>query len=66
MATLNSQLTDKKQSRTETTSLDSAQICLWPNFLLIKGTDNKRSLSKLSRFAVNKAIIAVLGLFPSI
>ena len=66
MATQHSQLTDRKRSRTDilTTSLDSVQICSWPRFLLIKGTDNERPLSKLSPFAVNKAIVAVLGSDP--
>ena len=32
--------------------------------MLIKGTDNERPLSKLSPFAVNKAIVAVLGSDP--
>ena len=32
--------------------------------MLIKGTDNERPLSKLSPFAVNKAIVAVLGSYP--
>ena len=35
-----------------------------PRFLLVKGTDNERPLSKLSPFAVNKAIAAVLGSDP--
>ena len=66
MATQHSQLTDRKRSRTDilTTSLDSVQICSWPRFVLIKGTDNERPLSKLSPFAVNKAIVAVLGSDP--
>ena len=66
MATQHSQMTDRKQTRTDilTTSLDSAPICSWPRFLLIKGTDNERPLSKLSPFAVNKAIVAVLGSDP--
>ena len=63
---LNTQLTDRKRSRTDilTTNLDTVQICSWPRFLLMKGTDNERPLSKLSPFAVNKAIIAVLGSDP--
>ena len=66
MATQHSQMTDRKRTRTDilTTSLDSAPICSWPRFLLIKGTDNERPLSKLSPFAVNKAIVAVLGSDP--
>ena len=66
MATQHSQLTDRKQSRTDilTMSLDSVQICSWPCFLLIKGIDHKRPISKLSPFAVNKAIVAVLGSDP--
>ena len=66
MATQHSQLIDRKQTRTDilTTSLDSSQICSWPCFLLIKGTDNDRPLPKLSPFAVNKAIVAVLGSDP--
>ena len=66
MATQHSQMTDRKQSRTDilTTSLDSAPICSWPCFLLIKGTDNERPLSKPSPFAVNKTIVAVLGSDP--
>ena len=66
MPTPHSQLTDRKRSRTDilTTSLDSVQICSWPCFLLIKGTDNERPLSKLSPFAMNKAIVAVLGSDP--
>ena len=66
MATQHSQLTDRKRTRTDisTMNLDTAQICSWPRFLLMKGTDNERPLSKLSPFAVNKAIIAVLGSDP--
>ena len=66
MATQHSQMTDRKRTRTDilTTSLDSAPICSWPRILLIKGTDNERPLSKLSPFAVNKAIVAVLGSDP--
>ena len=66
MATQHSQLTDRKQSRTDilTTSLDSVQISSWSRFLWIKGTDNERPLSKLLPFAVNKAIVAVLGSDP--
>ena len=66
MATQHSQLTDRKRSRTDilTLSLDSVQISSWPRFLLIKGTDNERPLFKLSPFAVNKAIVAVLGSDP--
>ena len=47
-----------------TSSLDSVQICSWPGFLLTKGTDNEIPLFKLSPFAVNKAIVAVLGSDP--
>ena len=47
-----------------TSNLDSVQIRTWPRFLLVKGTDNERPLSKLSPFAVNKAIVAVLGSDP--
>ena len=61
-------MTDRKRIRTSpdfmTTNLDSVQICTWPRFLLVKGTDNERPLSKLSPFAVNKAIVAVLGSHP--
>ena len=68
MAPQNTQMTDKKRIRTSpdfmTTNLDSVQICTWPRFLLVKGTENERRLSKLSPFAVNKAIIAVLGSDP--
>ena len=68
MATQNRQTTDRKRIRTSpdfmTSNLDSVQICTWPRFLLVKGTDNERPLSKLSPFAVNKAIVAVLGSDP--
>ena len=68
MATQNTQTTDRKRIRTSpdfmTSNLDSVQICTWPRFLLVKGTDNERPLSKLSPFAVNKAIVAVLGSDP--
>ena len=68
MATQNTQMTDRKRIRTSpdfmTSNLDSVQICTWPRFLLVKGTDNERPLSKLSPFAVNKAIVAVLGSDP--
>ena len=69
MATQNTQTTDRKRIRTSpdfmTSNLDSVQICTWPRFLLVKGTtDNERPLSKLSPFAVNKAIVAVLGSHP--
>ena len=60
MATQNSLLMDKKRSRPDimTTDFDSVQICSWPRFLLIKGTDDERPLCKLSPFAVNKAFVA--------
>ena len=66
MATQHSQLTDRKRNRTDTLTmnLDSSQIYSWPRFLLIKGTDNERPLSKLPSFAFNKAIVAVLGSDP--
>ena len=68
MATQNTQTTDRKRIRTSpdfmTSNLDSVQICTWPRFLLVKGTDNERPLSKLSPFAVNKAIVAVLWSDP--
>ena len=47
-----------------TTTLDSPQICSWPRFLFIKGTDDERPLCRLSPFAVNKATVAVLGSDP--
>ena len=63
MATQHSLLIDRKRSRPDimTTDFDSAQICSWPRFLLIKGTNDERPLYKLSPFAVNKAIVAILG-----
>ena len=68
MGTQNTQMTDRKRIRTSpdfmTTNLDSVQICTWLRFLLVKGTDNERPLSKLSSFAVNKAIVVVLGSDP--
>ena len=68
MASQNSHMTDRKRIRTSpeimTMNSDSAQICTWPRFLLVKGTDNERPLSKLSPFSVNKAIVAVLGSDP--
>ena len=66
MATPNSQLTDRKQSRPDIiiTRSDFAQICSLPHFLLIKGTDKERPLFKLSPFAVNKVIVATLGSNP--
>ena len=66
MATQNSLLMDRKRSRSEimTTDFDSAQIYSWPCFLLIKGTDDRRPLCKLSPFAVNKAFVAILGFDP--
>ena len=65
MATQNSLLMDRKRSRPDmTTEFDSAQICSWPRFLLIKGTDDERPLFKLSPFAVNKASVAILGSDP--
>ena len=66
MAIQNSLLIDRKRSRPDimTTDFDSAQFCLWPHFLLIKGTNEERPLYKLSPFAVNKAIVAVLGSDP--
>ena len=47
-----------------TMNSDSTQICTWPRFLPVKGTDNGRPLPKLSLFAVNKAIVAVLESDP--
>ena len=68
MATQNSQMTDRKRIRTSPelmiTNSDSAQICTWPRFLLVKGIDNERPLSKVSLFAVNKPIVGVLGSDP--
>ena len=68
MAAQNTQMIRMKRIRTSsdfmTTNLDSVQICAWPQFLLVKGTDNERPLSKLSPFAVNKAIVAVIGSDP--
>ena len=66
MATQNSLLIDRKRSSPDitTTDFDSVQICSWPRFLLIKGTNDERPLNKLSPFAVNKAIVAVLGSDP--
>ena len=68
MASQNFQMTDRKRIRTlpefMITNSDFAQICSWPRFMLIKGTDNERPLSKLPSFAVNKAIVAVLGSDP--
>ena len=66
MATQNSLLIDRKRSRPDitTTDFDSGQICSWPSFLLIKGTNDERPLCKLSPFAVNKAIVAILGSDP--
>ena len=62
MATQNSLLIHRKRSRPDimTTDFDYAQICSWPRFLLIKGTNDERPLYKLSPFAV-KAIVAILG-----
>ena len=67
MATQNPLLMDRKRTRTSldmTTNLDSPQICSWPRFLLVKGTDDERPLCRLSPFAVNKAIVAILGSDP--
>ena len=67
IASQNPSLTDiRKRTRTDilTTNFDSAQICSWPRFLLIKGTDPERPLCKLSPFAVNKAIVSILGSDP--
>ena len=66
MATQLSLQIDRKRSRPDimTTDFDSAQICSWPRFLLIKGTNDERPLCKLSPFAVNKAIVAILGCDP--
>ena len=68
MATQNPLLMDRKRTRTwldiMTTNLDSPQICSWPRFLLVKGTDDERPLCRLSSFAVNKAIVAILGSDP--
>ena len=47
-----------------TMNLNSVQICSWSRFLLVKGTDNEIPLSKLSPFAVNKAIVTVLRSDP--
>ena len=66
MVTQNSLLMGRKRSRPDimTTDFDSAQICSWPRFLLIKGTDDERPFCKLSSFAVNKAFVAILGYDP--
>ena len=51
MATQNL-LSDRKRTRTSldimTSTSDSPQICSWPRFLLEKGTDDERSLCRLS------------------
>ena len=68
MATQSLLVMDRKRTRTSleimTTTLDSSQICSWPRFLLVKETDDERPLCRLSPFAVNKAIVAVLGSDP--
>ena len=70
MATQNTQTTDRKRIRTSpdfmTSNLDSVQICTWPRFLLVKGTDNERPLSKLSPFAETRPLLLFLGLIPLI
>ena len=43
---------------------DSAQICSWPHFLLIKDADDERPLCKLSPFAVTKTFVTILGSDP--
>ena len=66
MAAQNSLLIDRKRSRPDikTTYFDSAQICSWPHFLLIRSTNDERHLCKLSPFAFDKAIVAILGSDP--
>ena len=60
MANQNPLLIDRKRSRHDvmTMDFDSAQICSWPCFLL---RNDELPLCKLSPFAVNKAIVAILG-----
>ena len=68
MATQNLLQTDRKRTKTlldiMTSILDSPEICSWPRFLLVKRTDDERPLCRLSPFAVNKAIVAILGSDP--
>ena len=68
MATQNPLLMDRKRTTTSldilTTSLESPQIFPWPQFLLVKGTDDEKQLCRQSPFAVNKVILAVLGSDP--
>ena len=64
MATQNLLLIDRKRTRPGIMNTNSAQICSWPSFLLIKYTDDKRPLCKLSPFAVNKAFVAIFGSGP--
>ena len=68
MATQNLLVTDRKRTRTlldiMTMTLDSHQICSWPKILLVNGTDDERPFCRLSPFAVNKAIVAILGSDP--
>ena len=57
---------DRKVPRPDimTTDFDSAQICSWPCFFLIKGTDDERPLCKRSTFAVNKDFVDILSSDP--
>ena len=55
MATQNSLLMDRKRSRPDimTTDFDSAQICSWPRFLLIKGIMRTLYTTPLSKVIQN-------------
>ena len=44
--------------------LENIHICSWLPFLLIKGIDPERPIYKLSPFALNNAIVSILGYDP--
>ena len=68
LPTTNSNLDRKRIRQNEITTTingnDSAPICSWPRFLILKGSDPNKPLAKLSPFAVNKCIVAILGTDP--
>jgi hypothetical protein len=63
MATNNPQSTNRKRTKPDfdTDSDSEVSLDLWPRFLIIESTDENKPLSKLSPFALYKAIQGIAG-----
>ena len=67
MATNNSQTNKRFRLGNDLSTMITAsasEVCSWPRFLVVKGSDPSNSLSKLSPFALNKAMVGILGTEP--